>query len=206
MRTAPRFERTRFLTAVGLAAAAMVLVCPALEAGSGAAVATLHRAKLLTHSDLGRGWTPIAPNGSPAVNDSCLRFLKTSFPHDTHQSVAYQYGADFPVASVQEDVAVGLGTAARFAGMAAALSTCQQGPLTLNGHTFHATFSGVPFPTVGTQSTGYHLVLRDGGVTYRIDAVLFETGVVLGDVIYVNLDRADNGQLEAFAAKALAKL
>ena len=120
--------------------------------------------------------------------------------------MAYQYGTDFPVASVQEDIAVGLGTAARFAGMAAALSACQQGALTLNGHTFHATFSAVPFPTIGTQSAGYHLMLRGGGVTYRIDAVVFESGVTLGDVIYVNLDRPDNGQLAAFAAKALAKL
>lgn len=201
MRRAPRF-----LVVMAVAVVGALAVSPALAGPSGAALVVQHRVKMLAHTDLGRGWAAIAPNGSPAVNASCLRFLKTAFPHDLHQSVAFQYGADFPVATVQEDVAVGIGTAARFAGLAAALSTCQQGSLSLNGHTFHATFSAVPFPTFGTQSVAYRLTLKSGGVTYRIDAVLFETGAFLGDVFYVNLDRPDNGQLEAFTTKALAKL
>jgi hypothetical protein len=62
------------------------------------------------------------------------------------------------------------------------------------------------FPTVGNRSSAYAITLQIQGITVGADVVVFQTGKVIGEVVYEDVGTPDSGRLQAFVAEAVNKV
>jgi hypothetical protein len=62
------------------------------------------------------------------------------------------------------------------------------------------------FPTVGDRSSAYAISLQIQGITAGVDVVVFQTGKIIGEVVYEDFGTPDPAQLQAFVTEAVNKV
>ena len=62
------------------------------------------------------------------------------------------------------------------------------------------------FPTVGNRSSAYALSLQIQGITVGADVVVFQTGMVIGEVVHEDFGTPDAGPVQAFVTEAVNKV
>ena len=188
---------------VGAAAVAITLLVVAAFPAGALSPAQL-QAKTLSISNFPTGWSVDNSSSSGTSAISCLKGLQSSFKHEVKASVKY---TDGNVPALQETIETGPGISARLTKFETALGSCKGiSATTSEGHTITGSVGAMSFPTVGDRSSAYALSLQIQGITVGADVVVFQTGKVIGEVIYEDLGTPDAGQVQAFVSEAVNKV
>jgi hypothetical protein len=187
---------------VGTAVIAVaLLMLGALPAG--AVSSAQLKAKALSLSNFPTGWSVDNSSSSGTSNISCLKGLQSSFKHEVKASVRSTDG-NFP--ALQETIETGPGVSARLTKFEAALGSCTGISGTSGGQTITGSVGAMSFPTVGNRSSAYAITLQIQGITVGADVVVFQTGKVIGEVVYEDVGTPDAGQRQAFVTEAVNKV